>query len=144
MTADLVAVIATTFALVLLSIGMHFETLRMLSAWLPRSGVPRRMRVAFLIGVAVCAHLGEAIVFAFGIGLMIEAGYGTVAGDVSGAADIIYFSITSYTSLGYGDIAPQGPLRILCVVEALTGLVLIAWTASFTYVEMQKYWHVED
>jgi hypothetical protein len=25
-------------------------------------------------------------------------------------------------------------------VEALTGLSMIAWTASFTYLEMQRYW----
>ena len=56
----------------------------------------------------------------------------------------MYFSIVNYTSLGYGDLVPVGSLRILCGVEALTGLVLIDWTASFTYVEMQRYWPVED
>jgi hypothetical protein len=25
-------------------------------------------------------------------------------------------------------------------VEALTGLILITWSASFLFIEMQKYW----
>jgi hypothetical protein len=28
-------------------------------------------------------------------------------------------------------------------IEALTGLVLITWTASYLFIEMQKYW-IED
>ncbi len=35
-----------------------------------------------------------------------------------------------YTSLGFGDIVPLSNGRLLVVVETLTGLVLIAWTAT--------------
>ncbi|MCP3983610.1 MAG: two pore domain potassium channel family protein [bacterium] len=143
MTANLF-VVAATITLVLLAIGIHFEVLRLLSARLPRSRLPRRFRVGVVILAAVMAHLTEAVVFAVGIGLLVEAGLGGIDGPISSARDVFYFSVTTYTSLGYGDLVPVGPLRILCVVEALTGLVLIAWTASFTYVEMQRYWQAED
>jgi hypothetical protein len=29
---------------------------------------------------------------------------------------------------------------MLAGVEALTGLLMISWTASFTYLEMNRYW----
>jgi hypothetical protein len=45
-----------------------------------------------------------------------------------------------YTSLGIGDIVPVGNLRFLAGLETLTGLVLITWTASFMYIEMQRFW----
>ncbi|MBW2241472.1 MAG: two pore domain potassium channel family protein [Deltaproteobacteria bacterium] len=143
MIANLIVVAATSL-LVLVSIGMHFEVLRALSAKLPRSRLPRRFRVGLVIVVAVATHIAESLVFALGIGLLIQAGYGEIAGADLNARDVVYFSITTYTSLGYGDLVPVGALRILCGVEALTGLVLIAWTASFTYVEMQRYWRTED
>jgi len=38
------------------------------------------------------------------------------------------------------DIEPLGNLRYLIGVESLTGLVLITWTASFLYYEMQRHW----
>jgi hypothetical protein len=51
--------------------------------------------------------------------------------------------VTSYTTLGVGDVYPKGLLRILVGVEALNGFLLITWSASFTYLMMQRYWHPE-
>ena len=33
--------------------------------------------------------------------------------------------------------------RILAVSEAVTGLVLIAWTASYTFFEMRSHWETQ-
>jgi hypothetical protein len=54
--------------------------------------------------------------------------------------DLVYLSAMSYTTVGFGDVAPIGPIRFLTGTEALTGFVLIAWSASFTYLEMERYW----
>jgi hypothetical protein len=35
----------------------------------------------------------------------------------------------------------MGNLRFLAGLEALLGFVLITWSASFLYFEMQKYWN---
>ena len=37
--------------------------------------------------------------------------------------ECLYFSITTYTTLGYGDLSPSGWLRIITSLEALLGLV---------------------
>ncbi len=44
--------------------------------------------------------------------------------------------------MGFGDIVPTGPLRFVCGVEALNGLLLIGWSASFTYVFMEHFWKI--
>ena len=72
--------------------------------------------------------------------MLLRADPAALTETMLGASDILYFSLTTYTSLGYGDIVPLGPSRLLAGVEALVGLVLIAWTASFTYFEMRRYW----
>ena len=69
-------------------------------------------------------------------------------GDLQNAAgevthDYWYFSFVAYTSLGFGDITPRGSLRFMTAMETLTGLVLIAWTASFIYLEMQTNWNAD-
>lgn len=63
-----------------------------------------------------------------------------VGSNLRGFADYVYYSIVAYTSLGLGDIVPDGALRILTGVEALTGLILIGWTTSVLFVEMQRFW----
>ena len=45
-----------------------------------------------------------------------------------------------YTSVGFGDILPQGHLRLIAGVEGLAGLLMIGWSASFTYLMMEKLW----
>ena len=59
-----------------------------------------------------------------------------------GFDDAFYFSITSYTTLGIGDLYPTGALRIISGIEALNGLVMAGWTASLTYLYMEKFWHL--
>lgn len=54
--------------------------------------------------------------------------------------DCTYFSFATYTSLGFGDVVPTGPIRFLAGIESLVGLVMIGWTASFLYVEMTQFW----
>jgi len=59
-------------------------------------------------------------------------------------ANSLYFSAETYTSLGFGDLIPIGPLRLLAGAEALNGLVLIGWSASFTYIAMERFWSPGD
>lgn len=71
-----------------------------------------------------------------------DGGFGDLAGGFDGSlVDSIYFSFTNYTTVGYGDIAPHGSLRFLAGVEAITGLSLITWSASFMYMEMTQFWN---
>jgi hypothetical protein len=46
----------------------------------------------------------------------------------------------TYTSLGFGDHIPISHARLIAGVEALNGLLLIGWSASFTYLVMERYW----
>jgi hypothetical protein len=51
-----------------------------------------------------------------------------------------YYSAAVYTTVGFGDLIPTGGLRVLTSGEALLGLSLITWSASFTFVQMQRLW----
>jgi len=89
-------------------------------------------------------HVIEIWLFAFGyfISLNVE-GLGTILGDTAGHGvllDCVYLSFVTFTTVGYGDIVAQGYVRYLTGIEALTGLILITWSASFLFIEMQKYW----
>ena len=70
--------------------------------------------------------------------------WGYLQGSFNGSLlDCIYYSFTTYTTLGFGDIEPIGSIRFLTGIEALTGLVLITWSASFLFIEMQRYWKLK-
>ena len=56
----------------------------------------------------------------------------------------LYFSAETYTSLGFGDLTPVGPVRLLAGTEALNGLLLIGWSASYTTIAMEHFWHINN
>lgn len=43
-----------------------------------------------------------------------------------GVLDAAYFSVVTFTSLGYGDLSPQGFGRVIAIIVVLVGLALIA------------------
>ncbi len=101
-------------------------------------------RFKVLLGVlgALVAHVIEIWIFAIAYLLLIKSNqFGYLTGELQhGLLDYVYYSFVTYTSLGLGDIVPHGDIRYLSGLEALIGLLLIAWSASFLYMEMQKYW----
>lgn len=131
------------FALVATTVVIHYEMLRLLSIVIPRLRIKHRLRV--LIGVfgTICAHVVEVCLFGLTFYWMARlGGFGELSGNFDGSLlDSIYFSFTNYTTVGYGDIEPQGSLRFLAGIEALTGLSLITWSASFMFMEMTQFWN---
>ncbi|AHL74711.1 ion transporter [Stutzerimonas stutzeri] len=121
---------------------VHYEFLSRLSVRRVKPRFNHRVGIVFGVCGALAAHTVEVWIFAFAYYFMNRApGWGELFGQFSGGLmDCVYFSFTTFTTLGFGDIHPVGPVRFLTGVEALTGLVLITWTASFLFLEMQRHW----
>lgn len=128
--------------IVAVTVGIHYEMLNWLSIKVPKLTVRNRSRVLFALMGAIFAHLVEIWLFAVAYYFIVNyEKMGALEGNFDGSLyDCFYFSIATYTTVGYGDIAPLGDVRFLAGLESLTGLVLITWTASFLFVEMQKFW----
>jgi len=70
------------------------------------------------------------------------------AGSIDGAHratlfDAFYLSAMTYSTVGFGDLTPKGPIRWLAGAEALMGLMMVAWSASFAFMEMSRHWRDE-
>jgi hypothetical protein len=136
--------------LVTITVLVHYESLRLISDQLiPRLRLHPRHEMVYVIFGVFFAHTLEVWIFAGGYALLEQAGIGQFHGHLEGnALDYLYFSAVTYTTLGFGDIYVYGPLRLVSGVEGLTGLLMIGWSASYTYLSMEKLWqrhaeHVE-
>ncbi len=127
---------------VAISVILHYEFLYRLTVYIPKMKMNHRYRIVYGIFGSLIAHALEIWVFAISYYLMNNAeGWGNLKGAFNGSLmDCGYFSFTVFTTLGTGDIQPTGDLKYLTGIEALTGLVLITWTASFLFYEMQRHW----
>ena len=133
-------ILPVSISLILSAIGVHHEAL----AFGSQLSVAPRIRVLLVVLLTLCAHFVEVALFAVGWYYLLANDIATLSGAVDGPTEVLYFSLVTYTLLGYGDIAPLGPARLLAGVESLIGLGLIAWSASFTYLQMQRYWFEHD
>ncbi len=136
-------VVLANIAVVTLVVIIHYECLLRLTLLLGRLKIRHRLRILLGVGGALLGHAVEVWVFAFAYYFMHHAkSWGELSGNFDGSVmDCVYFSFTTFTTLGFGDIQPTGDLRFLTGIESLTGLVLITWTASFLFVEMQRFWN---
>lgn len=121
---------------------LHYEFLRVISALIERL----KHRPRWLINLVVISQFAihTISVWAYGVLYWWLANYttlGTLQGAHDGSLlDYVYFSASTYSSLGFGDVFPQGSLRLIAGVEVLGGLLLIGWSVTFTYFAMQKLW----
>lgn len=115
---------------------------------LPRLNVRRRLRVLLICIPIFAAHIINIWIYA-GVYFLIEnyTTFGHLTGSIAPAVlsydsfiERLYFSASTYASLGLGDIVPNKDLRMLASAEVLNGLVMIGWTISFTYLTMEKFW----
>jgi hypothetical protein len=137
-----VTVFAVNLVVIAITVMIHYEFMYRFTLLMPRMNIRHRFRIVLGVFGALTAHAAEVWIFAFSFFAMHNAdGWGVLRGNFEGSLlDCVYFSFTTYTTLGTGDIEPIGDLRYLTGLESLTGLLLITWTASFLYLEMTRYW----
>lgn len=136
--------IMISLLLVVVTVVIHYEMLT--TRWPARREFTSiRMGMLRLLIAIFFAHLIEIVIYGAAYFFMHDhLGLGTLTGETTGAAmDFFYFSAVCYTTLGFGDIIPSGPIRIVTAVESLNGLVLIGWSTSYTYLAMQRFSRVK-
>lgn len=138
----LIQVILISILLVLLSVVMHYEFLHY---WPKLEGFiskRARGRILRLVLCLIVLHSIEMLIFGFGYWVLQQPdSFSYIGGNTPLLfADCIYYSSSVYTTVGFGDIVPHGSIRFLTGMEGLVGFILITWSASYTFLEMQRFW----
>lgn len=92
----------------------------------PRSAA---LTMTFLICALLVLHLLEMVVW--GVAFMLFA----VLPDFETA---LYYSLTSYTTVGYGDVVPPTQYRLLGPMEAAVGILMLGWSTGIIVAVVQR------
>lgn len=78
-------------------------------------------------------HIVHSLVWASAIYLIpsIEA-------DFQSFNQIVYYSLVTFTTLGYGDMTISSEWKILSGIEAINGIMLIGWSTALMYSLIQN------
>ena len=94
----------------------------------PVGSHPLRMLVALFL-LIFALHVVEIGVWAV---------FYVAAGVLPTFEEAVYFSIASYTTVGYGDVVLGPEWRVLGAAEAAAGVLLFGWSTALLFAAIQR------
>ena len=81
----------------------------------------------------VLLHIAEVSIWALA--------YLMLPGDqLNSVEEAVYFSMVTFTSLGYGDVVIAAPWRLLSGIQAMSGLLIFGWSTAMLFAVVRKVW----
>ena len=115
----------TMVTVIIHGVGTVAATGRVARLW--AGGKDRRGRlgaellIAQLVSMLLLLHLAEAVVWAL---------FFVLVGGLPDVESAAYFSLASYTTVGYGDVVLPEPWRLLGPIEATVGVLMLGWSTG--------------
>jgi hypothetical protein len=123
----------TGVTVVLHALGTVYIAIPITGAWKPESvsqALPRPVwSLIRLVSLLLVLHLVEMAIWAAVFSL------GNVLPDFETA---LYYSVKSYTTVGYGDVLPSVSWRLLGPIEAAVGILMLGWSTSIIVAAVQR------
>lgn len=84
--------------------------------------------------VILFLHLAEIVLWAWAYYIIPEVE------TILSWPDAIYFSMITFTTLGYGDIVLSGDTRLLTGIQSINGIILSGWSTAMLFMVIQAIW----
>ena len=108
-----------------MSVGLHWLAVMHGKREHLTSIVLRSLVLGVLVLIMFAATMCEATVWAMAY---------TGIGAISEIEKAVYFSIVTYTTLGYGDVVLDESWRLLSSFQAANGIIIFGWTTAVLIV----------
>jgi hypothetical protein len=93
------------------------------------------MRAVLLSGLTIWMFMAIAIEAALWALLYL---YDPHTANLPNFETAFYFSMVTFTTLGYGDVVLSGPWRTLASIQAANGVIIFGWTTALIFYFIQR------
>ncbi len=95
-------------------------------------------------------HLTQATLISFLVvwmflGIVVEAWlwallylFHPLIAEIPDLETALYFSMVTFTSVGYGDVVLTGEWRLLAAIEGANGVIIFGWTTALIFYFIQR------
>ena len=112
---------------------VHLSGLAALLAILRRHRHPKRIAVALLINGMAILLAAFGLFALHAIEIWLWAALYRLVDIFPNLEEALYFSTSTYVTIGYGDVVLPPGQRILGVIEGANGIILIGWSTAFFF-----------
>ena len=123
--------------LLIFSIFVHATATRFAMRIAAKKAASRHLKInskeiwtSLIVLIMFAASFIEALAWAFTYILL---------GAIHSLEEALYFSIVTFTTLGYGDITLNESYRLLASIEAADGIIIFGWSTAITMAVVQKF-----
>jgi len=117
--------VLTSATVVIHAVGTVYVAIPAARVWTGRLSASDRPRPVWtlirLVSVLLILHLVESAVWAVAF---------TIAHVLPDFETSLYYSLKSYTTVGYGDVLPPASWRLLGPIEAAVGVLMLGWSTA--------------
>jgi len=119
----------TAITVIIHGVGALAAGRRVAGLWTGRKDRPAwlgaELLMTQLVGALLLLHFAEAVVWAL---------FYVLVGALPDLETAGYFSLTSYTTVGYGDVVLPEAWRLLGPIEAAVGVLMLGWSTGILVV----------
>jgi len=146
MIFEFLEIIIIGFLTLLVVTGFFYECMCILLKLISHFNFSARGLLYTLITGIFIAHGLAILIYALIYFILVHwIGYDQLSGLVNNHfLSYVYYSATTYSSLGVGDVFPTGELRFITGLQSINGLILITWSATIAFFSIQKMWREHD
>lgn len=90
--------------------------------------IPKSYWIGFVVLTIIFATVFESLVWAVAY-LRFNV--------IEGLEEAVYFSLVSYTTLGFGDITLSESYRLMSAIEAANGIIIFGWSTAIVMAIVQ-------
>jgi F0F1-type ATP synthase membrane subunit c/vacuolar-type H+-ATPase subunit K len=94
-----------------------------------RTHTGRSLVISLLVVVMFLVSLVDAVLLAFAY---------VAVGAISDLEAALYFSVVTFTTLGYGDLTLDTDWRLLASFEAANGIIMFGWSTALVVAYVQR------
>jgi hypothetical protein len=141
---DFVFTLALSIVIVVLTILVNYEVLNIVWKHIPKIEKSPRKCIVYIMLAILAGHTFAVWIYGFGYLMIAEIFYkeALIEQGFDGFIQYLFASAQIYSSFGGAELFSLGTMRFLASIEALNGIVMVAWTFSLTYVVIDKTWQL--
>lgn len=132
--------IATGLALVFACVTVHAVGLLLLLRWVRRASRVLQEYRSFLREVSVLFHVFVVVMALHTTQCISWALFYRLSGCFPDFEASLYFSLVSYTTVGYGDLTLPQRWRLLGGIEPMIGVLMFGWSTGYLWAVLSAYY----
>ncbi len=125
--------ILVAFALVSINVSIHATGMVELFRWLTRKQPKIEKEFGAVNDILLFIKIFAVILSLHLVQICVWAGFYALWGILKDFEPSLYFSIASYTTIGYGDVVLPVGWRLLGAIEGITGVLTFGWSTGVIF-----------